>query len=453
MFKRLLIVVLGLMIAFFVQSATAADPKWEEKQTACFEQIGLKPGEVIGQADWKRVEGLIPISIMEWLKKGYLDNLKIAEFKYDASLDDEWVNASRKNAGKYKLDKKKKNLLEAATGKAPLWIHGEPFPYVDVKNDPDGAMKFIFNRDVATRRLETFAQQFLVEWVSPRGLDRELTGVYAYYSYWCKPKGQVRNPRKHQYRDLTAVLSPYDMAGTAQIGLRKLDGSSDDVFVYIPAIRRVKKMSGANRSDPYVGTDFCVDDAYGWVGDTVSMKWRFLEERVGLFSTVEWGADTPSKMKRMPDGSWRSPPDEISMKLGYEVEGWKGAEWAPVNLAWIPRSFYVLEAIALDRFYNYGKIVYWIDRENFAINYKVIYNRAMEYWKTLIVPSTFMEWGGKKGMIGGGFGYLIYDEKSHHASVAFTAGVRRGMNLYQVFDSPKFAAKTFTVEGLRMWSK
>jgi len=212
-------------------------------------------------------------------------------------------------------------------------------------------------------------------------------------------------------------------------------------------------MSGANRSDPYVGSDFCVDDADGWMGNTISMKWRFLEEKIGLLSVVEWVAEYPSKMRQLPDGTWRTPSDEIALKVGYEVEDWKGAEWAPVNLAWIPRPFYVIEAIALDRYYNYGRIVYWVDKETLVINYKLIYDRSGEYWKTLIMIPRCAVWADKIGVVGGGSAYMVYDEKMNHASIAITGGLRRGTDVYTVFDSPKFTPKTFTVEKLRMWSK
>jgi len=98
MFRKLLTVtlILGLVIAFLVEDATGTDLKWREKQQALFDEIGMKPGDIIEVADWKRIDGLLPFSMVEWLKKGYLPNVRIAEFKYDISTDDEWINAGKK---------------------------------------------------------------------------------------------------------------------------------------------------------------------------------------------------------------------------------------------------------------------------------------------------------------------------------------------------------------------
>jgi hypothetical protein len=453
MFRKLTMVtlVLGFMIAFSVQSATATDPKWREKQQARFEQIGLKPGDIIGKANWEKANGLAPPAIIEWLKKDYIE-MKIAAFKYDVEADDEWINAGPKNAGKFKLDDKK-NLVEAATGKPPLWVYGIPFPNLDMKDDPDGAAKFMNNRDVSVRRMGSSKQVFILEWIGPDGFERELEGFWANYYYWARADGQVPNPNKRRHMDISNVLKPYDVAGTAQLTFRKLDGTEDELYAYIPAIRRVKKMSGANRSDPFMGSDVCVDDADGWSGLTNSMKWRVIGERLGLLCVVEGASERTIRMKQLPDGTWRTPPDEIGLKLGWEGKDWDRAKWAPANVVWIPRTFIVIEALPLDPYYNYGKTVYWIDKETYWINYKTIWDRAGEYWKTIIAMPRCVEWAGNKGVQGGGNGYIIVDEKMNHTTAAITSGMRRGREYYQEFNNPKVNPRMFTVPRLHMWSK
>ena len=451
MFKRLLIVFLGLMIAFLVQSATAADPKWQEKQTALFEQIGLKPGDIIDKADWEKVDGLLPTSIMNWLKRGDI-GMKIAELKYDVSHDDEWINAGPKNAGKFKLDEKK-NILEAAAGKPPLWVFGIPFPNVDIKNDPDGAAKFMYNQLVSVRRVGSCKQMFTVDWIGPSGFERNIVGSWTRYYYWARPDGPRPNPSKHRYMDKLYVYEPYDVAGISQLTWRKLDGTADDMYAYIPTIRRVKRMSGANRSDPYMGTDYCIDDGDGWSGLTNSMKWRFVKESKGLQCNIEWAAEHTNKMRRLPNGTWRTPADEIAVIWGWEVEGTKVALWAPVNVVWVPRNFVVVEAIPLDPYYNYGKLVYWIDRDTYWITYKIIWDRAMEYWKTIMFFPRCFEWADKKGVQCGASGYVCFDEKTKHATQGVTGGRRHGRDIYVEFANPKINRRYFTVERLRTASK
>ena len=51
------------------------------------------------------------------------------------------------------------------------------------------------------------------------------------------------------------------MNGMANLFIRHLDGRPDSVYAYVPAIRRVKRLSGANRSDPQMGSDMTMDDS------------------------------------------------------------------------------------------------------------------------------------------------------------------------------------------------
>ena len=189
------------------------------------------------------------------------------------------------------------------------------------------------------------------------------------------------------------MYEPFDLRGTAQLSLQRLDGKPDDVYVYVPAIRKIKKMSGANRSDPYLGGDFAVNDGSGWVGQNSSMKWRFIKETTGLHLIPKWNSQRTDKLVKMPNGSWESPVINPRMKKGWEVKGWARNKIEPVTGVWVPRKFYVIEAVPKDPYYNYGKTVYWVDKGTRWMLYKIIYDRAMEYWKTTINTPICAEWG------------------------------------------------------------
>jgi len=446
MLKRLWIVVFifGFVTLFLVQSATASDPEWREKQHASFEQIGLKPGDIIDKESPQKVEGLLPVSIVEWLKKGYLIDMKIGEFKYDVSSDDDWENSGKENAGRFKLDETK-NLISTENGEPPLWIYGVPFPDLDMKNDPDGAVKYMYNRMLSTFRGNLMAP-FTIEWIGKRGFERIVDCFWLHYLFWARSDGEQPNPNKFRFMHLIGVTKPFDIAGLNQLTYRKLDGSADEFYVYIPAIRRVKKMSGSNRSDPYVGSDITMDDGGGFAGQTNSMTWRLIDERVGLICVTELDTEATLKLKELPDGGWNAIPDPKAMKLGWETKGWKGAKWAPTNAVWAPRTFTIIEGIPNDPYYNSGKTIYWIDKMTYHTAYKIIFDKAGEYWKTLIFMPRCIEWAGMKGYNGGGTaGYMVVDDRTHHAS---------GVRVVEVnLDSPRVIPSLFTVERLRTVSK
>lgn len=72
-------------------------------------------------------------------------------------------------------------------------------------------------------------------------------------------------------RSLILFDSPPDQRGTALLTWNH-DGIDDDQWLYLPALRRVKKIAARNRSGPFVGSEFAFEDlsseqpgAYRWI--------------------------------------------------------------------------------------------------------------------------------------------------------------------------------------------
>ncbi len=60
-------------------------------------------------------------------------------------------------------------------------------------------------------------------------------------------------------KSLTRFFTPPDVEGTALLShARILD--PDDQWLYLPALRRVKRISSANKSGPFVGSEFAFED-------------------------------------------------------------------------------------------------------------------------------------------------------------------------------------------------
>jgi hypothetical protein len=62
-----------------------------------------------------------------------------------------------------------------------------------------------------------------------------------------------------QLRALARFTAPPDLRNTALLVLEQ-EGRPDDYFLYLPAIDRVRRVSGAQRSDSFMGTDLTYED-------------------------------------------------------------------------------------------------------------------------------------------------------------------------------------------------
>ena len=76
-------------------------------------------------------------------------------------------------------------------------------------------------------------------------------------------------------KSLTVFDHPRDIKGTAFLSFTKIL-DPDDQWLYLPALKRVKRISSANKSGPFVGSEFAYEDltsfevakyAYTWLRD------------------------------------------------------------------------------------------------------------------------------------------------------------------------------------------
>ena len=66
---------------------------------------------------------------------------------------------------------------------------------------------------------------------------------------------------------LLRVSTPADMRGGATLTIER-PGSGDDLWIFLPALRRVRRLVSSNRADPWVGSEFSLGDIIGHkVGD------------------------------------------------------------------------------------------------------------------------------------------------------------------------------------------
>ena len=61
---------------------------------------------------------------------------------------------------------------------------------------------------------------------------------------------------------LLRFSSPGDMRGVATLTVERRE-KGDDLWLYLPAFRRVRRLVSANRADPWVGSDFSLGDVTG----------------------------------------------------------------------------------------------------------------------------------------------------------------------------------------------
>jgi len=434
---------------------------WKAEQQELFAQVDLRPDDLITKNNCFKVKDLLPPSVLAWVQKGAWE-LKIGKFDWDCRPDDEWLKQSLLNEGIYSLGGHKE-IVETANGEAPTFVNGYPYPEIDLTNDMDVGVKVMHNSYLGQYRVGAIYNHNKSSSIGKNGYERDISGRWIRYYYWARPDGEQSNPKRYLYLDLISVSSPFDIAGMTTLTYRMIDGKPDKVLTYVPSIRRPKRSSGANRSDPFLGLDFTSDDGNGWAGNNSSMKWTFIEERTILHPMAPALANGPAQFRKKPDGPWVSPPDEEAIYPACLTEGWKRqtdslAAWAPTNLVWIPRTYWVIKSEPLDPAYNSGTQFFYVDRNTQTVNYRVIHDKDGNYWKTLLISWQPASWGdqdsgGERISFGSVIFYVSVDDRTDHASWCQSSGTIRGFHGEKGFNDPSIRPTLFTPSSIKTLSK
>ncbi len=73
-------------------------------------------------------------------------------------------------------------------------------------------------------------------------------------------------------KSLTVFDHPRDVKGTAFLSFTKIL-EPDDQWLYLPALKRVKRISSANKSGPFVGSEFAYEDLVSFEVGKYNFKW------------------------------------------------------------------------------------------------------------------------------------------------------------------------------------
>jgi len=82
-------------------------------------------------------------------------------------------------------------------------------------------------------------------------------------------------------KSLVVFSNPKDIKGTALLSHAKIV-AADDQWLYLPALKRVKRISSSNKSGPFVGSEFAFEDFTALELNKFSYKWLRSETLGGL---------------------------------------------------------------------------------------------------------------------------------------------------------------------------
>ena len=139
-------------------------------------------------------------------------------------------------------------------------------------------------------------------------------------------------------KSLTIFDQPRDVAGTAFLSFSKVSGP-DDQWIYLPAVKRVKRIATRNKSSPFMGSEFAFEDMASFELEKFTFAY-----------------------------------------LRYETINGEEA--------------FVVEQIPTDKYSGYTRQIVWVDKSHYRIQKIEFYDRKNDLLK-ILKPTEYKQYLGK----------------------------------------------------------
>ncbi len=347
-----------------------------------------KPSWVLDSNNWQQGKDLLPEVVLERVKNGdYWYNIyDVDPEEFKKNYSQAFWDASEANAGKFDLDPETCGIRDVKTGKPPTYYYGFPFPNVG-KDEPLAACKMAWNFQSANGMGGGQGASFTLNGLDTSGEFKRIKLWLHTLSYLGRPKA-IDNPDNLRATTLTNVLEPLDVDGVGGLTKRANDWTSQDKsWFFVPSTRRVRRVNAATRSDPVAGLDIFADDLNCYGGKIEYYKWKLAGEGKILAPVLD---TKPIPMTKKTDTRWDVKIPYF--KGAYETPGAKGIPWLVVeNLKMVPRPVWILHGQSEDPYYNFGKVIMYMDKDMYRIWWKLVHNRAGEYFYNAMCAYQFSQ--------------------------------------------------------------
>ncbi len=329
-------------------------------------------GDVIGFGDVSRLEPYLPKKFWDNRDFFFYEGMKlvVGPTQFDYRAPPEYEAATERFNGQARIGPD--NSLENFTA-------GQPFPMekIDCQKDPQAGVKIMWNHSYQWNGSAGTARFFYSYW--DRGEQLPLyyqgTAKLVKLAHRVEPQYLLENggdllKRGDKRKEVNGqeVEAPFDARGMSLLTYRykSSDGPpdearNDDTWVYVPTMRRVRRITTAQRTDAVVGTDFMFDDLFSFNGIVPQYEWQCLGERkiIGPMNTMVLAYPYDPKHDFGPSG------------LSFASDRWELRDTIIVRM--IPKNS--------DHPYHHKDL--FIDKQTLNVMYSFAYDQKQELWKII----------------------------------------------------------------------
>jgi uncharacterized protein YxjI len=320
-------------------------------ENAAAADVELKPGETIGPQNWQKIQGMVGENLLGRIKAGYTMQIKAPKVYTPLK---EYVEATEKFSGKVAL---------GANGELLNYVAGQPFPKIE-PNDPQVGQKLAWNffyrwlGDDYKTGGAVKGGKIIRAAIEKDGSERraDLVSYFLFPStrYTLNPRPAIPGYEHIDYAQLRVDSYPRDASGTTTLEIRYKDPNRpDDLNIYIPSIRRIRRATTTQRCQTLAPSEFNLDDINSFNGKITDFNYKYLGDKKILANISQ---------EHLPFA--RKPGDYL-----------------PLDEKWQVVDTYVLEITPKDPNYCYPRKLLHLNKVTYDTHWTLIWDKKGEYWK------------------------------------------------------------------------
>ena len=353
---------------------------------------------VVNKKNVEEVKHLLPPTLYTRVKEWGL-SFNVVPTVSDFVPIKEYLDATKKYEGQCKV---------GSDGGLLNYMAGCPFP------NPKTAQEIVWNFHETYTGDDRYYPMFTGYIVDNKGHVRTNKSHTSKLKYIGRvklpPLPEIPNKEGIEFKDMTMQHFPNVVKGLGVLTIRyKASDREDDMWIYLPAMRRIRRMSTAQRGDTFGGSDTTWDDYHQYSGKIERNTYKMVgkQEILHLMHAEEG---------KLPD------------MQGIFCQG-GNYEKVPV---------YVIESTSKDPNYVYSKRRWYVNPMTWNILYQDIYDRQGRLWKSI----------SERMVINGDYFYNncfeVIDYQTKHATFWCCPGYQKDLNQPQ---------SDYTIKALKAFAR
>ena len=279
-----------------------------------------KPGDVIDASNIEQYADYFPPSQKRFFTDGYGISplLAVHVREYEPNLPPKsYREITEKYAGKTKIN---------ADGSLNGYEAGMPFPD---PQEPNKALKVMYNFQYRWRGDDYWypgGYILIDKRKGNNGTSKRANIKQLKYKHRTvlDPKPALNNPKDLHFAWLYLAMSPPNKDMTTLTWRYDDPFKNDDMWCYVPTLRRTLRLMSSERSTPVNGTPYTWDDFYGFDGQTLGFNYTLLGEKpmLGICHQQSVADDPNCKIKDgFSEAILGGPEDPYELGDTYIIEG------------------------------------------------------------------------------------------------------------------------------------